>query len=72
MGCGAISGALGAFFSYLAEGIATGPAMVLVATSIFLVGLFFGPRGGLLTTTLKKRAQKASRKLEVKLEGNRV
>ncbi len=72
MGVGAISGALGAFFSFLVEGIPTGPAMVLVAASIFVLALFIGPRGGLLTTALKKREQKTRQKVEVKLEGNRV
>lgn len=45
---GAISGALGAFVSFLAEGVATGPAMVLVASFFFGLALVFGPRGGLL------------------------
>ncbi|MFU8806127.1 MAG: metal ABC transporter permease [Bradymonadaceae bacterium] len=45
---GAVSGALGAFISYIAEGVATGPAMVLVAALFFSLALIFGPRGGLL------------------------
>lgn len=45
---GAVSGALGAFFSYLWEGVATGPAMVLVAGVIFLAALIFGPRGAFM------------------------
>lgn len=74
MAVGAVSGALGAFFSYLAEGVATGPAMVLVAATFFIVALFIGPRGGLFTTALKKRRQKAARKHEheAMLEGYRV
>jgi manganese transport system permease protein len=42
---GAVSGALGAFASYIWEGVATGPAMVLVAGAIFGLALVFGPRG---------------------------
>jgi manganese/zinc/iron transport system permease protein len=42
---GAVSGALGAFSSYLWEGVATGPAMVLVAGAFFLAAFVFGPRG---------------------------
>jgi manganese/zinc/iron transport system permease protein len=42
---GMVSGALGAFASYLWEGVATGPAMVLVAGIIFAAALVFGPRG---------------------------
>jgi manganese/zinc/iron transport system permease protein len=42
---GMASGALGAFFSYLWEGVATGPAMVLVAGALFAVAFVFGSRG---------------------------
>ncbi len=52
---GAMSGAAGALISYVLEGVATGPAMVLVATAFFGVALCFGPRGGLLRRWLKQR-----------------
>jgi manganese/zinc/iron transport system permease protein len=42
---GGLSGAAGAFISYLFEGVATGPAMVLVAAAIFVVSLLVGRRG---------------------------
>lgn len=42
---GVAAGALGAFFSFLWEGVATGPAMVLVAGGFFLLALFLSPRG---------------------------
>lgn len=42
---GVAAGALGAFFSFLWEGVATGPAMVLVAGFFFLLALFLSPRG---------------------------
>lgn len=42
---GVLSGALGAFTSYLWEGVATGPAMVLCAGFFFALSLLFGPRG---------------------------
>jgi manganese transport system permease protein len=52
---GALSGALGVFFSFLFEGVATGPAMVLVATVWFLLALVFGPRGGLVRDVWRRR-----------------
>ena len=48
MGLGAVSGATGAYISYTFEGVATGPAMVLVATALFAVASLFGPYGGVL------------------------
>ena len=51
---GAVSGALGAFISYVFEGVATGPAMVLVAAFFFVMALFFGPRGGLVIGLVQK------------------
>lgn len=48
VGIGALSGALGAFVSYVFEGVATGPAMVLVAALFFGVALLFGPHGGVV------------------------
>jgi manganese/zinc/iron transport system permease protein len=42
---GAVSGFVGSFFSFIYEGVATGPSMVLAATAIFVVCLLFGPRG---------------------------
>jgi manganese/zinc/iron transport system permease protein len=55
VGIGALSGALGAWISYLFEGVSTGPAMVLVATTFFLSSLAFGPRGGLLWRAVRRR-----------------
>jgi manganese/zinc/iron transport system permease protein len=52
---GALSGALGAWISYIFEGVSTGPAMVLVATAFFSVSLAFGPRGGLLWRAVRRR-----------------
>lgn len=47
-GLGVVAGACGAVLSYVFEGVATGPAMVLVAGAFFVLGLLFGPRGGLV------------------------
>ena len=55
VGLGALSGALGAWVSYIFEGVSTGPAMVLVATTFFLCSLGFGPRGGLLWRAVRRR-----------------
>lgn len=46
---GAISGLFGAFLSYLFEGVPTGPAMVMVASSIFGLSFLFGPNSGLIS-----------------------
>jgi manganese/iron transport system permease protein len=45
---GAISGVVGLYLSFYAN-IASGPAIVLVCTFIFLLALVFSPRQGLLT-----------------------
>ncbi len=55
---GAASGALGAFVSYLFEGVATGPAMVLVATAFFGLALLFGPQGGLVVESVRRRRRR--------------
>lgn len=52
---GVFSGAVGAVFSYVFEGVSTGPAMVLVAGALFGVALIFGPRGGILVEHLRRR-----------------
>ena len=43
---GALAGVLGAWISYIQEGVATGPAMVLVASCGFGLAYVFGPRQG--------------------------
>ncbi len=55
VGLGAVSGFLGALTSYVFEGVATGPAMVLAATAFFVLALFFGPHGGLLWLWLRRQ-----------------
>lgn len=52
---GGVSGALGAMLSYVYEGVATGPAMVLVAVFFFSLALAFGPVGGALPRALRRR-----------------
>lgn len=56
MSIGALSGALGSMISYIYEGVATGPAMVLVAAAIFLFALFFGPQEGIVISRWRRRA----------------
>lgn len=55
---GGLSGALGAFVSYIFAGVATGPAMVLAAATFFLVALCFGPHGGLVTQWIRRRSRR--------------
>ena len=59
---GALSGTLGAMLSYVFEGVATGPAMVLVATVFFLLALFFGPRKGILKEFIALQRRRQTRK----------
>jgi manganese/iron transport system permease protein len=51
---GALSGIIGLYLSYYA-GVASGAAIVLVATAIFLLTLFFAPRRGLLWVRSRAR-----------------
>lgn len=53
---GALSGACGAFVSYMFEGISTGPAMVLVAALFFCLAILFGPHKGVVARAVRKRA----------------
>ncbi|MFW5968905.1 MAG: metal ABC transporter permease, partial [Persicimonas sp.] len=46
---GLVSGALGAFVRFVFEGVATGPAMVIIAGAFFGLALVIGPRGLLRT-----------------------
>ncbi len=61
---GMLSGVLGAFISYLSNNLPTGPFIVLGATTIFLLALFFGPRHGLLPKILRRRKQRRRIALE--------
>jgi Mn-dependent DtxR family transcriptional regulator len=61
---GMISGALGAFISYLSNNLPTGPFIVLGATAIFLLALCLGPRHGLLPKIWRRRKQRQRIALE--------
>lgn len=56
---GMASGALGAFFSFVGRNMPTGPFMVLSASSIFALALFFAPRHGVVTRWWRRRSQSA-------------
>lgn len=45
---GALSGALGAYISYLGPGMPTGPWMVMAVTAFFVLSLAFAPHKGLV------------------------
>ena len=63
-GFGMLSGVLGAFISYLSNNLPTGPLIVLGATLIFVLALFFSPRHGFLTKTLRRKRQRQRIALE--------
>jgi len=51
---GSFSGLLGLYLSYYG-GISSGPAVVLVATAIFLLAFLFAPRRGVIWTAVARR-----------------
>ncbi|MEO3944128.1 metal ABC transporter permease [Gorillibacterium sp. CAU 1737] len=52
------AGMLGTLISTMGKGWPTGPFIVLVASGLFLVSLFFGTRKGLLIVQLEQRSQR--------------
>tara|TARA_B110000037_G_scaffold124851_1_gene142217 strand:+ start:401 stop:1894 length:1494 start_codon:yes stop_codon:yes gene_type:complete len=52
---GMITGAFGAFLSYMGPNLATGPLMVLAASSVFVVCFFFSPKHGIISRWLRFR-----------------
>lgn len=54
---GAVSGLVGAFFSYLGNDLPTGPFMVLAASVVFATAFLFGPRHGLLPRWWRDRSR---------------
>jgi ABC-type Mn2+/Zn2+ transport system permease subunit len=51
---GALSGVIGLYLSYYLS-VASGAAIVLVCTAIFLLAVLFAPRRGLLRRALSRR-----------------
>lgn len=56
---GALSGATGAFFSFVGRNLPTGPFMVLAAGLVFALALFFAPRHGIATRWWGWRSRRA-------------
>jgi ABC-type Mn2+/Zn2+ transport system permease subunit/Mn-dependent DtxR family transcriptional regulator len=54
---GMLSGAVGAFFSFLGTGLPTGPFIVLGATTVFVGAFLFGPRHGIVIRWMKHRSR---------------
>lgn len=54
-GIGAISGVLSANISYMAPAMPTGPWMVVVLFSLFLISFLFAPQKGLLSSLAQQR-----------------
>lgn len=54
---GMLSGALGAFFSFVGRNLPTGPVMVLTAAAVFTLALFLAPRHGILAKWWRHKTQ---------------
>lgn len=54
---GMVSGALGAFFSFLGHQLPTGPFMVLSAAGLFVLAFLFAPRHGVIHRWWTQRAR---------------
>lgn len=52
---GGFSGVLGTYISSLKTGLSTGPIIVLVSATVFLISYFMSPQAGLLSKLLHKR-----------------
>lgn len=55
---GGVAGALGTFISALGRGWPTGPFIVIVASALFFLSLFFGKEKGILVKYLQLKMQK--------------
>jgi ABC-type Mn2+/Zn2+ transport system permease subunit/Mn-dependent DtxR family transcriptional regulator len=56
---GMVSGATGAFFSFVGRNLPTGPFMVLAAAGVFTGCLFFAPRHGIVSRWWRRRSRSA-------------
>lgn len=65
---GFISGIVGTFFSSLGRQIPTGPTIIVAATLIVFISLFFAPKRGLIAKRLERRKRRQA--LEEQLEGS--
>ncbi len=54
---GVVTGAIGAFLSFLGSGLPTGPLMVLAASTVFALAFLFGPRHGVLMRWWRQRSR---------------
>jgi ABC-type Mn2+/Zn2+ transport system permease subunit/Mn-dependent DtxR family transcriptional regulator len=54
---GLFAGALGAFLSFLGNGLPTGPCMVLGASAVFALAFLFGPRHGVVPRWWRRRSR---------------
>ena len=55
---GALSGISGAFVSYVAPGMPTGPWIVMIVSLMAVISFFIAPKKGIITKLLKQRATK--------------
>lgn len=61
---GGLSGAIGAYVSYLSTKMPTGPWMVVAVTSIFIISFLFAPKRGALARVLRQRRFRRKTALE--------
>lgn len=61
---GGLSGAIGAYVSYLSMKMPTGPWMVVAVTSIFIVSFLLAPKRGALSRVLRQRRFRRKTALE--------
>lgn len=61
---GALSGLVGALISSTGAGLSTGPVVVLVASAIVLVSLFFAPNRGLFWNWARRQRNRSNLRLE--------
>ena len=55
---GGLSGAFGTILSALGSGWPTGPFIVIIASSLFVISLFFGKEKGILVKYLQLKTQR--------------
>ncbi|MFH1498026.1 MAG: metal ABC transporter permease [Verrucomicrobiota bacterium] len=61
---GVLSGVVGAFGSFVGQGLPTGPLMVLAASTVFAGAFLFGPRHGVVARWWRQRSERGRTRRE--------